>query len=197
MSVEFSNAYQEILLDNITAIIKQNFIFQTQLKLAEKVGKEKEELVKKFEELNVNYEKIKSDYKQLEVYKSKAEQNSSAHEEKSRIQSALNEEMKKSSSLKTDVQNLTKQIDSLKNDITKFDKENAKLKTDLNDLEKNKTIEVNELKEYIKKLEDNISLTKLKKINSEPEKVEIVFEEKDDTPKIKNNLQKILDGSSF
>ncbi len=39
MSVEFSNAYQEILLDNLVAIIKQNFVFQTQLKLAENTGK--------------------------------------------------------------------------------------------------------------------------------------------------------------
>ena len=35
MSVEFSNTYQEILLDNLVSIIKQNFVFQTQLKLAE------------------------------------------------------------------------------------------------------------------------------------------------------------------
>ena len=41
MSVEFSNAYQEILLDNLMSIIKQNFIFQTQLKLAESSGKQK------------------------------------------------------------------------------------------------------------------------------------------------------------
>ena len=41
MSVEFSNAYQEILLDNLMSIIKQNFVFQTQLKMTEDVGKQK------------------------------------------------------------------------------------------------------------------------------------------------------------
>jgi chromosome segregation ATPase len=179
MSVEFSNAYQEILLDNVTAIIKQNFIFQTQLKLAEKVSKEKEEIIKKAEELTFEYEKLKNNSKELEIYKSKAEQNKSAHEEKSRIQLALNEEMKKNSSLKNDLQNVNK--------------ENENLKKELSNLESNKNKEVDELKLYIQKLEELIPATKLKKLNSEKE----VFEEKDETPKIKNNLQKILDGSSF
>mgnify|MGYP003345724111 FL=1 len=51
MSVEFSNAYQEILFDNLVSIIKQNFMFQTQLKLAEDTGKVKEELQAKYNEL--------------------------------------------------------------------------------------------------------------------------------------------------
>jgi predicted nucleic acid-binding Zn-ribbon protein len=180
MSVEFSNAYQEILLDNLTAIIKQNFIFQTQIKLAEKIGKEKEELSKKFEELNIEYEKLKSDVKQLEVYKNKAEQNNSAHEEKSRIQSALNEEMKKNSSLKSDLQNALKEVENLKKQLT--------------EIQVNKEKELSDLKVQNEKLEELVSPAKLKKLNSETKEV---FEEKNDTPKIKNNLQKILDGSSF
>jgi predicted nucleic acid-binding Zn-ribbon protein len=180
MSVEFSNAYQEILLDNLTAIIKQNFIFQTQIKLAEKIGREKEELSKKFEELNIEYEKLKSDVKQLEVYKNKAEQNNSAHEEKSRIQSALNEEMKKNSSLKNDLQNALKEVENLKKQLT--------------EIQVNKEKELSDLKVQNEKLEELVSPAKLKKLNSETKEV---FEEKNDTPKIKNNLQKILDGSSF
>jgi len=39
MSVEFSNAYQEILLDNFNSVIKQNMMFQTQLKMAEEAQK--------------------------------------------------------------------------------------------------------------------------------------------------------------
>lgn len=178
MSVEFSNAYQEILLDNLTAIIKQNFIFQTQIKLAEKVGKEKEELSNKFEEVNTNYEKLKNDYKQLEVYKSKAEQNNSAHEEKSRIQSALNDEMKKSSLIKTDLQNAQNELEKLKKQIVELE-------------DKNK--EIVELKKQIEKMEQNIVPVKTKKLNEDKP----LIETKNETPKIKNNLQKILDGSSF
>ena len=169
MSVEFSNAYQEILLDNLVAIIKQNFLFQTQIKLSEKIGKDKEELDKKYNELKINYDKVINDLKQFEIYKNKAEQNSSAHEEKGRIQIALNEEMKKTSSLKNDLNNASKEIENLKKQLI-------------------------DSKKYVEKLEKLIPSAKLKKLNSEPKEV---FEEKNETPKIKNNLQKILDGSSF
>ena len=79
MSVEFSNAYQEILLDNLISIIKQNFIFQTQLKLAEQSGIAKDEIQVKYEELLKTYEALKE-------YKMRADSNASAHEEKTRLQ---------------------------------------------------------------------------------------------------------------
>jgi chromosome segregation ATPase len=190
MSVEFSNAYQEILIDNLMAVIKQNFVFQTQLKLAEKVGKEKEELSKKVQELSAEGERLKNDLKELEVYKNKAEQNTTSTEEKNRIQTALNEEMKKSSALKNDLQNVTREVESLKKQI--INTQNSKTK-ELSDLENKKNKEIEELKLQIEKLEEIASPAKLKKLNSEKE----VVEQKDETPKIKNNLQKILDGSSF
>ena len=52
MSVEFSNTYQEILFDNLISIIKQNFIFQTQLKIAEESGKVTAEIQTKYNEAN-------------------------------------------------------------------------------------------------------------------------------------------------
>lgn len=184
MSVEFSNAYQEILLENLMAIIKQNFVFQTQLKLIENTGKQKEELEgqflelkKQFEELNNLYNVAKNDLGQIEVFKHKAEQNNTAHEEKTRIQTALNEEMKKSASLKKEMND---KISELQKSIT--DKNN----------------ELNELKDYILRLEGIAPVTKLKKVT--PPKL---FEQKNEipkieTPKIENKLQvKVLDGSSF
>jgi len=119
MSVEFSNAYQEILLDNLVSIIKQNFVFQTQIKLTANVVDEKQELQK-------NYDKLLNE---------KNSQTSSSSEEKNRIQMALNEVMKKNSLLTG---------------------ENEKLKT-----------EIESLKQHITKLEENIPVTKLKKINTE------------------------------
>jgi chromosome segregation ATPase len=119
MSVEFSNAYQEILLDNLVSIIKQNFVFQTQIKLTENVVHEKQELQK-------NYDKLLNE---------KNSQTSSSSEEKNRIQMALNEVMKKNSVLTN---------------------ENEKLKS-----------EIETLKQHIIKLEENIPVTKLKKINTE------------------------------
>ena len=126
MSVEFSNAYQEILLDNLVAIIKQNFIFQTQLKLAEETGKAKNDIQVKYDELVNAYEALKE-------FKMKADSNASAHEEKSRLQGALNDSMKKTAVLQKDLEV--------------------------------KQAEIVSLKEYIEKLENIATPSKLKKIN--------------------------------
>ena len=105
MSVEFSNAYQEILLDNLMAIIKQNFVFQTQLKLAEETGKAKAELQAKYDEL----------------MKSRLNVNDTAHEEKTRIQGALNDVMKKKSGLEKELQERNTEIAELKEYISKLE----------------------------------------------------------------------------
>jgi chromosome segregation ATPase len=195
MSVEFSNTYQEILLDNLMAIIKQNFVFQTQIKVAESVSKEHDETNKKLEELTALYNTAKSELSQLNIYKNKAESNSSAHEEKSRIQSALNDEMKKNSSLQKELENKNNEINRLKNEKNN---EVSKVKNE-------KDEEITKLKDYISQLESIAPLTKLKKINpekvisKEEETINVlsVFEEKNDSTKIENKLQKVLDGSTF
>jgi chromosome segregation ATPase len=145
MSVEFSNAYQEILLENLMSVIKQNFVFQTQIKLTENLGKEKSDLEKSFFELNEKYNSVKGEVDQLNNYKQKAEQNSSAHEEKSRIQSALNETMRKNSALQKELEDKT-----------------SVLQKELND--KNEKIKTLEL--YVRTLESHVATSKLKKINS-------------------------------
>jgi len=195
MSVEFSNTYQEILLDNLMAIIKQNFIFQTQIKVAESASKEHEETKKKLEELTALYNTAKSELLQLNVYKNKAESNSSAHEEKSRIQSALNDEMKKSSSLQKELENKNSEISRLKTEKN----------NEVNKVKNEKDEEIVKLKDYINQLESIAPSTKLKKISpektiSKEEKtinVLSVFEEKNDSTKIENKLKKVLDGSTF
>jgi len=114
MSVEFSNAYQEILLDNLMAIIKQNFVFQTQLKLAEDTGKSKAEIQAKYNELLQAHEALKD-------YKVKADTNASAHEDKSRLQSALNDSMKKYAALQKELEAKDTEIASLKDYIDKLE----------------------------------------------------------------------------
>jgi hypothetical protein len=105
MSVEFSNAYQEILFDNIVSVIKQNFIFQTQLKLAEETGKAKIELQAKYDEL----------------IKTKSNVYDTAHEEKTRLQGALNDVMKKKLGLEKQLQDKDVEIVSLKEYIAKLE----------------------------------------------------------------------------
>jgi chromosome segregation ATPase len=141
MSVEFSNTYQEILLDNLVSIIKQNFIFQTQLKLAEGGNKDKAELQKKYDTLFSQYESLKSQTPELEALKLRVDTNAGAHEEKSRIQSALNDEMRKSVELK-------RQLEVKSSELAE------------------KTQEIVDLKNQILKLESPISTSKPKKSNS-------------------------------
>jgi hypothetical protein len=45
MDVEFLNSYTEVVLENFDAVLKQNLMFQTQLKIVEKRKGEKDELI--------------------------------------------------------------------------------------------------------------------------------------------------------
>lgn len=130
MSVEFSNAYQEILFDNLMSIIKQNFIFQTQLKMGEGVSKDKEELQSKYNELLAKYNSIEIEVKNIESYKAKANVNDSAHQEKSRIQGALNDQMRKNAGLVKELEEKNQEIEKLKEYILKLEEiaPNSKLK---------------------------------------------------------------------
>jgi len=121
MSVEFSNTYQEILLDNLVSIIKQNFIYQTQLKLAETTGKDKAELQNSYDILNGEYSSLREQLSQMEGLKMRVESNDSAHEEKSRIQTALNDELKRSADLKRILEERDGEISSLKEQILKLE----------------------------------------------------------------------------
>jgi len=114
MSVEFSNAYQEILLDNLVAIIKQNFVFQTQLKLAEDSGKATAEIQAKYNELIQAYEAVKD-------LKTKVDVNASAHDDKSRLQSALNDSMKQNTALQKQLEEKNTEIASLNEYIEKLE----------------------------------------------------------------------------
>ena len=137
----------------------------------EKEANIKTELQAKLDDVTAKYQKAITQVGEAEQYKVQASSNDAIVQEKSRIQSALNDEMKKTTSLKNDLQKVINEKEVL-----------------------NK--ELNNLKLYLEKVKELVPISKLKKIELE-EKPEIVLEKKDDTPKIKNNLQKILDGSTF
>ena len=204
MSVEFSNAYQEILLDNLVAVIKQNFVFQTQLKLTENAGNEKNDLQERLNTLQNEFDKISSQAKDVEIYKSRAEQNSSAHEDKSRIQTALNDTMAENARLKNQIEANQNEIQELRNQKeseSKLFKEQKKV--ELKSLTEGKNNEIAELKDYIKILEENVAVSKLKKINPilaktlevpvAPEPVVL----KKSEPTISTFTEKTDDGSAF
>jgi chromosome segregation ATPase len=172
MSVEFSNAYQDILLENLMAIIKQNFVFQTQLKLTENSGNEKNELLEKLTNLQNEYDSIRGQIQNVETYKQKAEQNNSAHEEKSRIQSALNDTMKKMASFQKTLDGKDAEISELKDYIDKLESNLATSK--------------------LKKLNPNSKILEVTKEVEIPEVLEMQSE-----PTINNFTDKPKDGSQF
>ena len=178
MSVEFSNTYQEILLDNLVSIIKQNFIFQTQLKLAENGNKDKTELQEKYDTLFSQYESLKSQTPELEALRLRVDTNAGAHEEKSRIQSALNDEMRKSVELKGQLEIKSSEL------VAK----NAELEVKSSELA-GKTQEIVDLRNQILKLESLIPVSKPKKSNS-------VFDPIESTPLTPSSF-KGKDGSTF
>jgi predicted RNase H-like nuclease (RuvC/YqgF family) len=105
--------------------------------------------------LNKKYNQVKDVVEQVNNYKQKAEQNTSAHEEKNRIQAALNDSMKKTSVIQKELEDKT-----------------SVLQKELKD----KDDKIKSLETYIKTLESHVAVSKLKKLNSS-KTVELPIEE--------------------
>ena len=189
MSVEFSNTYQEILLDNFNSVIKQNLMFQTQLKMAEEMQKNNKS-DEKINLLNGEYNVLKSEYdvalKKISELEVRASVGQSLHDEKTRVQSALNEELKKTASLNSKILEQTKTIDeqTLKiNEQSKLIEEQSKSIEDI----------TKQLNGSLKEIEDLKST--LEKKESMPTEIETIL------PKVKKTNSKVVnnipDGSSF
>lgn len=123
MSVEFSNAYQEVLLENLDVILKQNFMMQARLKLFEMDSNKQAELQAKFNELSANYQeavnKLDEFKNSSQVYKVQAESSDAIVQEKNRIQSALNDAMREITVLNQSIQTKDREISDLKDIIAK------------------------------------------------------------------------------
>ena len=122
MSVEFSNAYQEVLLENLDSILKQNFMFQTKLKLFEKEANIKTELQAKLDDVTAKYQQALADVGAAEQYKVQASSNDAIVQEKSRIQSALNDTMRELGTTKGVLEGSQAEVKELKSRIAELEK---------------------------------------------------------------------------
>lgn len=201
MSVEFSNAYQDILFDNLSSVIKQNIIFQTQLKLNEKVADEKQQLQQQVDQLVLQIQEHTERTKMFEQYKILAEQSSVDSQEKARIQLALNESMQKNTDLqyKIDVllgeaQTLNQNLDVLKDELSRSLQEKTLLETKnsgyVSEIEKLKNKLNNQTSTITDKIVEKVTETTTVK----KPKLKSVIETKESDSVI---LKKINDGSSF
>ena len=129
MSVDFSNAYQEVLLENLDVILKQNFMMQTKLKLFEKEANLRAEMQAKIDDLTVKNQEVLQQVEQTQHYRVQAESNDAIVQEKSRIQSALNDTMQELGTTKNSLDSITQEL-NLKN------KEVEEMKSRISELEK-------------------------------------------------------------
>ena len=121
MSVEFSNAYQEVLLENIDSILKQNFMFQARLKLLEKEANIKTELQAKLDDVTAKYQEALAQVGAAEQYKIQASSNDAIVQEKTRIQSALNDTMRELGTTKGALEGSQVVIEELKSRISELE----------------------------------------------------------------------------
>ena len=116
MDGKFLDVYNEVVLENFYAVLKQNFMFQTQLKFAEENTKKVGELEKKLATLasenadaNILREEIKALKETISQKDAIIQSSSNTDNERHRLQTAVNNQMKEVEGLKKTIDDLQKQ----------------------------------------------------------------------------------------
>lgn len=116
MDGKFLDVYNEVVLENFYAVLKQNFMFQTQLKFAEENTKKVGELEKKLATLasenadaNILREEIKTLKETISQKDAIIQSSSNTDNERHRLQTAVNNQMKEVEGLKKTIDDLQKQ----------------------------------------------------------------------------------------
>ena len=135
----FINAYNEVILDNITAIMKQNFMFQTQMKFLEERASKIPEMEQKLASVESDKNNKQEEYNRLlndknnlanEVSSLKHEienknsiiqNNVTTDNDKHRLQTAVNEQAGEIEKLKNRIESMEKEIDSNKTYTTQLE----------------------------------------------------------------------------
>ena len=137
--VNFINAYNEVILDNLTAIMKQNFMFQTQMKfLEERVSKipemeqklasvetdknnKQEEYNRLLNDKNNLANEVSSLKQEVENKNSIIQNNVTSDNDKHRLQTAVNQQAGEIEKLKNRIESMEKEIDSQKEYTTQLE----------------------------------------------------------------------------
>ena len=137
--VNFINAYNEVILDNLTAIMKQNFMFQTQMKFLEERASKIPEMEQKLASVESDKNNKQEEYNRLlndknnlanEVSSLKHEienknsiiqNNITTDNDKHRLQTAVNQQSGEIEKLKNRIESMEKEIDSQKEYTTQLE----------------------------------------------------------------------------
>ena len=195
----FINTYNEVILENLNAIMKQNFMFQTQIKFFEQRVNELPEMEKKL----ADFEKNKSiELEQLQNsagnFEKKLSETSNDFEKKlSDKQNDYNRLMDQKNSLAGEVLSLKEELDKknliIQNNVTS-DNDKHRLQTAVNQ----QSGEIEKLKNRIESMEKEIDSHKKYNLqleemlpNSKKKKLGIEISE-EDTPKAEVKKEQIV-----
>ena len=180
MDAKFLNTYNEVILDNFNAVLKQNFLFQTQIKVLEEQVKEKSELETKLASLSSENNDIVELRDEIDGLKDElnnknlAIQNlNNTDSERHRLQTAVNNQMKEIEGLKSQVGSLQNGKDSEVQSVKNQKDSEIRL---LKDKEK-------EQLNYIAQLEEMLPNSKKKKLG-----IELPTTEKELTIPVKDEM---------
>ena len=202
--VKFINAYNEIIFDNLSAILRQNIMFQTQLKLLEEQVKE----IPKLQEQLAQFSSIGNEKSELEnKFKSETGNlNNRINEITNELNSKNNQLQSLQASdanshrLQTALNTQAAEIESLRTRINSFESETNQSKqnyeSSLNQSKQNFESEIAKKDDYISQLEEMLPNSKKKKLGIEiPEPV--IVEEI--IPQKNNNvtLKAVANGGTF
>lgn len=180
MDAKFLNTYNEVILDNFNAVLKQNFLFQTQIKVLEEQVKEKSELETKLASLSSENNDIVELRGEIDGLKDElnnknlAIQNlNNTDSERHRLQTAVNNQMK-------EIEGLKSQVGSLQNGK---DSEVQSVKSQKDSEIKLLKVKEKEQLDYIAQLEEMLPNSKKKKLG-----IELPTTEKELTIPVKDEM---------
>lgn len=174
MDGKFLDVYNEVVLENFYAVLKQNFMFQTQLKFAEEQNKKVGELEKKLADLsseNLDANNLRDEINSLK---------DTITQKDALIQSSTNTDNERHR-LQTAVNNQMKEIEGLKKTIDELQKKQK------------------DQQEYVTQLEEMLPNSKKKKLGIEiPEEPKPIKEEPKTLEKEEDNILKFAStGGTF
>lgn len=126
-SVEFMNAYNDVVFENLTAILKQNFIFQTQLKIVDTQIKKVADLEKVVASQSQQQTIIDTLTRELNEKREEVRRSTQVDADRHRIQTALNEKSQEVTSLRAQIDVLNREVSR----ITPLQDELTVVKTEL------------------------------------------------------------------
>ena len=122
MDIKLQNAYVKVVLDNFMEVVKQNLLFQAQLEIMKADLVDRETLQRQVQELSEINEQIKSNV---------TVQNNNQTQEQKRLQTAVNEYMKKNKTLEEELAKVKSELVEKNKYIKKTEKQKVEKKEEV------------------------------------------------------------------